>query len=315
VAIGDDRVYWPTKKWKTSPPQKQGMDPEIIGQISSHVKKKYPGTYGILIIRHGYIVYEEYFRGDEDDLRQLMCVTKSVTSTLIGIALNEGYLESVDQKLIDLFPDLLSADMNSQVNKITIRHLLTMSSGVELTSHDPSNMKLMRSYSSEPGLIFHYNDTEPQILSMIITKVTKLTALDFGKKYLFKPLGISNLRWEDIYGYTNGGQSLQLTLRDLAKIGYLYLTNGRWGKKQILSPDWVSESTRTQIDVPRDVWDYGYLWWTYQINAHRVFIASGGGAHRVYGIPDLDIIMVTYAAWDAGYDKMIEEFVIPAVRY
>jgi len=325
VAIGADRDYWPTKKWRTSSPEKQGMDPEILGQISSYVNEACPNPASVLIVRHGYIVFEEYYIGSEEDLSQLACITKSVTSALIGIAIKEGYLKTTDQKMIDFFPEFVSDDLNPQVNSITIRHLLIMSAGFGRDNLGIMNPDLIRDMCNhplqkEPGQEFSYSTTSSNLLSMIITKATGMTVLDFGNQYLFKPLGISNIRWEEAYGYTYGGLGLQLAPHDLAKIGYLYLNRGRWGKKQMLTPEWVAESTRGQIDVPKSQKvsneEYGYHWWVRSTGGHHSFFAWGAGGKFIYVIPDLDVVAVTttYAAIsDVKYLSIIDNYVVPSV--
>jgi len=327
VAISSDRDYWPTKNWKPSPPEKQGMEPEILGQISSYVKETCPNPGSVLIVRHGYIVFEEYFSGGEDDLIQLYCVAKSVTSALIGIALKEGYLKNIDQKMIDFFPEFVSDDLNPQVNNITIRHLLTMSAGFgrsDMGIMTPDLIKDMLNHplETEPGQEFSYNTTSSNILSMIITKATGMKALDFGNKYLFKPLGISTIRWEDASGYTYGGLGIQLTPRDMAKIGYLYLNNGRWGKKQILRHEWVAESTRLQIDVPKSQKaanaDYACHWWVRSTGGYHSYFAWGAGGKFIYVIPDLDIVAVTTTyetVSDLKYLSIIDNYVVPSVLH
>jgi CubicO group peptidase (beta-lactamase class C family) len=186
--------------------------------------------------------------------------------------------------MIEYFPEFEITDINSDANKITIRHLLTMSAGfgpddAGTTSPDQIKFMLNKFLKNEPGKIFAYNSTNAHLHSMMITKTTGLRALDFGKKYLFKPLGISNLQWYELSGYTVGGYGLQLTSRDMAKVGYLYLNKGRWNRRQILTQEWVEDSTRMQVKIPEEItgWvreymersvAYGYLWWVDITDGH-----------------------------------------------
>jgi CubicO group peptidase (beta-lactamase class C family) len=333
VASGADRDYWPTKNWRTSPPEQQGLDSGVLENMNAYVKEKLPLTSSVLVIRHGYIVFEEYYKGNKDDLRTLWSVTKSITSALIGIALKEGRLKSIDQKMIEHFPEFESADLNPDVNNITIRHLLTMSSGFGTNDLGTTNTKtieymLNQPLRSEPGKDFAYNSTNAHLLSMIITKTTGSTALDFGMKYLFKPLGISNLKWDDV-GYTMGGYGLKMTARDLAKFGFLYLNKGRWGKKQIVTQEWVQESTRMWVEIREETltgWGlewlerstkYGYLWYVDITGGHHSFFAEGAGGQFIHIIPDLDTIIVitTGQIWgsDSKYFSVIDNFVLPSV--
>jgi CubicO group peptidase (beta-lactamase class C family) len=164
---------------------------------------------------------------------------------------------------------------------------------------------------------------------MIITKTTGLKALDFGKKYLFKPLGISNLQWDEARGHSVGGWGLQLTSRDMAKIGYLYLNKGRWGRRQILTQEWVEESTQMQVKIPEEIpssWvrellerstTYGYLWWVDITGGHPSFFVVGHGGQFIHAIPDLDIVLVIttvpMGGSDSKYFAIIDDFVVPSV--
>lgn len=325
IAICNDRDYWPTKDWRSSPPEKQGMDSKMLGNINDYATEKLLNVSSALVVRHGYIVFEEYYIGSKEDLRALLHATKSITSALIGIALKEGYLKSIDQKMIDFFPEFVSADLNPDVNKITIRHLLTMTAGFGKDFYgtiNPNWIKdmLNKPLMSEPGKDFRYNATSNNILSMIITKATGMKSLDFGKKYLFQPLGISNIQWEEMYGYTYGGLGLQLTSHDMAKIGYLYLNDGRWGNKQILAPEWVEVSTHFQIKVPESQKDanedYGFQWYVFSTGGHHSYTAWGADGQFIYVIPDLDIVtVITGFSADAGsqYLSIIDNFVIPSI--
>jgi CubicO group peptidase (beta-lactamase class C family) len=257
-----------------------------------------------------------------------------VTSALIGIALGEGRIKSVDQKMIEYVPEFKSADINPDVNNITIRHLLTMSAGFGpddegTTIPDQIEFMLKQPLKNEPGKVFAYNSTNAHLLSLIITKTTGLKALDFGKKYLFEMLGISNLQWDEEYGHTVGGYGLQLTSRDMAKIGYLYLNKGRWGGSQILTQEWVEESTQMRMKIPEEIlsgWvrellehstTYGYLWWVDITGGHPSFFLVGFGGQFIHVIPDLDIVLVITTVQMGGpyskYFSLIDNFVVPSV--
>ena len=190
---GLDRDYWPTGEWRISPPEQQGMDPDALAKISAFVTANFPGMSSILVIRHGYIVPEEYYRGNQAELLELYCETKSVLSALIGSALQLDFISGLDQKLTDFFPEFESPEMVAQVKTICIRHLLTMSSGLAFSTSNPKKIpaELAFPLRHEPGARFFYNNTDPQMLSMIISKATGLNASDFAGKHLFKSLGIT----------------------------------------------------------------------------------------------------------------------------
>jgi CubicO group peptidase (beta-lactamase class C family) len=175
---------------------------------------------------------------------------------------------------------------------------------------------------AEPGKEFFYNSMSPQLLSTIITKTTGLKALDFGKKHLFEPLGISNAAWSDDWGYSNGAYGMLLSTPDLAKIGYLYLKGGIWDDKQVVPPEWIAESTRAHIQTrepPDEAWTYGYLWSVHPFRGHPGFVAYCPVCPSISVIPGLDLVVVitTSDPTDQGSEKylsIIEDYVIPSIR-
>jgi CubicO group peptidase (beta-lactamase class C family) len=317
--------YWPGFRWRDSEPEKQGMDPELLRQISDHVKKDLSGTTSVLVIRNGNIVFEEYYKGDKKTLRDAWSVTKSFTSALTGIAIEQGVLEGVDQKIIGFFPEFDTGELNPYVRDITIRHLLTMTSGFNETNYDTFILKEMKSMlesseQSPPGGPFIYGSSGPQLLSMVITKTTGKTLEEYGKQNLFDPLGITHYKWTTFYGYTFGDDGLQLRSRDMAKMGYLYLKQGRWKNKQLISPEWIHESTHYQVELPnaaRPEGSYGYLWYPNSTHGIYAFMAFGAGGQIIYVIPDLDLIIVITGENILGVWleplSIIDDYVVPAI--
>src|SRR6266404_7838846 len=255
---GSREVLWPTKSWPVSNPEEQGMDSASLARLIETV-----GTYkqdSLMIIRHGRIVAEAYYApyvaGISHDLRS---VTKSVVSTLTAIELKQGLLDSVDQPVLDLFPEkkILRVDENKRA--MTVQTLLDMTSGIEwkekaytpdetimqmYRSPDRTEFVLSQPMSSVPGSQFYYNSGNPYVLTALITKKTGQSAFDFVKKELFEPLGITSARWGrvDAQGVTDGEAGLFLSPHDMARIGYLYLHNGLWDGKQIIPASWVDRA-------------------------------------------------------------------------
>jgi CubicO group peptidase (beta-lactamase class C family) len=281
----------------------------------------------VLIVRNGRIVYELYARNDKEQLRDVWSVTKSVLSALIGIAINEGFIESIDTKMIEYFPEYSGSEINQEIKKISLRHLLTMSSGIaQEEMEEVSRAIFNRPLKNEPGKAFFYNNMGPHLLSIILTRSTGLTALDFAKKYLFGPMGIRDVSWSAtiLAGviYSQGGYGLRMTTRDLAKFGYLYLNNGMWEDKQIIPVDWVLNSSRLQIEVPKSSWyfmeKYGLLWWSRSTGNHPSFTALGTGGQYVYVVPDLDIVAVITTLYfdknETSYLPIIDNFIVSPSR-
>jgi len=324
---GNDTVaeYWPTEGWQTSPPETQNMNSEQLKQINEYVREKLPDTTSVLVVRNGYIVFEEYYQREKGDLRDLVGATKSITSALIGIAIQEGYVAGVDEKMISFFPEFDSEALYPQVREITIRHLLTMTAGfgpdvMGLAFPDKIQRMLESPLKSEPGQEFAFNSTACNILSMIITKTTGLMAEEFGEEYLFEPLGISNFEWSDMILFTFGHQGLRLTTQDMAKIGYLYLNEGMWDGSQIIPKEWIVESTKKQIEVfDTEQWigdGFGYQWWTLSVNGHSAYIAWGFDGQHICVIPDLDMV-IAITGGGGGFTKkylqIINNFILPSV--
>jgi CubicO group peptidase (beta-lactamase class C family) len=322
--------YWPTKEWRTSTPEAQDMDSTQLGKMNNFLENKCPAVRSVLVIRNGYIAFEKYYIGDANTTHTIYSVTKSITSALIGIALGKGYIKSIDQKMVTFFPEYASEITDSRLNKITIRHLLTMSAGFETDpGQGPPGMRtsFAQPIITEPGSHAAYNSGSSHLLSGIISKSTKMSTLEFGDKHLFKPLGIQKPVWrKGVDGYTRGGYGLWMRPRDMAKIGYLYVQNGVWDNNQIIPAKWIKESTQKhstiswfQKEVP-----YGYQWWIGSTNSsyfkgHSGFSAVGYGGQYIDVIPDLDIVIVaTSNTSGSGYkepkhNKIAASFIVPSV--
>jgi CubicO group peptidase (beta-lactamase class C family) len=290
------RDYWPTTGWRESTPDEQGMDPEHFKLLREHIKENLPHMRSVLVIRHGYLLFEEYYQGGPNDYQAVASVAKSVISALIGIALHKGYIKRLDQKVVDFYPEYVTPNTDPRMRDITLEHLLTMTSGLEQETDfgaDWFRSTLAQSVSSTPGQVFHYNDAAVHLLSGILTRTTHMTAREFGNTYLFQPLGIPLPPWEtDPQGNTVGGDGLSLRSREMAKIGYLYLNQGFWDGKQLVPADWVRATTQkhTAADILKA--DYGYLWWVTTVEGHGAYYAAGFGGQFIYVVPDVDLVVV-----------------------
>jgi len=237
----------------------------------------------------------------------MQSTTKSVSSILIGTLLQNGFLQDVDQKMVDLFSDYEIANLDSRKEAITLEHLLTMSDGMDWHEldypyTDPNN-SLGQMWNSadaiqhvldtpmrqEPGLSNSYNSGTSVLLGGVIEGTTGRDVLEYAQEQLFDPLGITDFRWDKTNGdhyHTDGG--LYLTPRDMARIGYLMLREGNWQGKQIISPEWVKQSTRSHYPLGEG-WGYGYQWW---ILPAGVFAATGHYEQLIYVVPETDMVVV-----------------------
>ena len=303
------REYWPTSGWKTSTPELQGMDSAKLMIADEFIQNRLPDAFSLLVVKNGYLVFEKYYSwGSAEKYAVVHSVTKSVTSALIGIALDKGYLKSVDQKLFEFFPEYITEESDPMKKEISLKHLLTMSAGFMWNDRGPSMWNWYSSSNwlksaiqlpleNHPGDVFNYNSSTSHLLSIILTKSTKTSTLDFAKKNLFDPLGMQSAFWrEDPQGYHIGGFGLGLSTRDLAKIGFLYLNNGYWDGQSIVSEYWVKESTDKQIQAFRHpiygAFDYGYQWWVKNIDGCNSFRAWGRRGQFIVVVPELDLVIV-----------------------
>ena len=296
--------------WKIASPESQGMNSTQLTKMFDYIGSKTQKLDSIIIVRNGYIVLEAYFSPNNKTTKHwLQSCTKSFTSALIGIAIDKGYIKNVDDNVLTYFTDKTFANTDSLKKEITIKHLLTMNSGIRWPQVGPNNISdrmgesadwvqfiLDQPMAKKPGTGFNYSNGDVHLLSAIVQKATNKTALEFGWEYLFKPLGIADVEWsEDPRGITVGCAAMKLKPRDLAKFGLLYLNNGLWEGKQLISSKWIAESFRkhstTYANTPNTF--YGYLWWVK--DGLNVYEAYGSGGIRIGVLPDLNIVTVTTA--------------------
>jgi CubicO group peptidase (beta-lactamase class C family) len=302
-----ERDYWPTKGWRISTPNTEGMDEAQLLKAIPYIIQNNLDIRSLLVVKNGYLVFENYYaQGMPDKYTTVHSVTKSITSALIGIAHHQGILPDLDQGLGELLPRYFKDGVYPQKADITLRHLLTMSSGVQPVKTKFKN-RMMIWYNSEdrvkffrdlpmmhpPGSTFNYCNASSHLLSVILTKKSGMSTEEFAQKHLFNPLGIKPFFWpRDNQGYTHGSGGVQLTARQMAKFGFLYLNKGMWDGKQVVPKKWVAESTSGLVQPDRR-YQYGYLWWVRPAAGHPSFRAWGHGGQFIVVVPDLDLVIVT----------------------
>lgn len=334
TASGIDRAYWPTENWEFKTPESQGMDSSTLDEISELIEYNNIIVDGIVIVRNGYVVYRESPSGFALNQRHMIqSCTKSFSSTLIGIALDMGLISSLDSSMLSFFPDRDIANVDERKERITLRHLLTMSPGWDWHEHDfpythpnntlgqmwgavdPIQYILDRPMSREPGVLHAYNSGTSMLLGAIIEEVSGIDAKTFAAQYLFQPLGIEDIQWiklKDAY-HTDGG--LYMKVDDMARFGYLFLNNGTWDGQQIVSSDWVFEASKKHYQVSTSNIGYGFQWWT--IDGSSVYQASGHYDQKIYVAPDHDLVVAIIAnvADEDPHitDKIMFEFILPSI--
>ncbi|HSA94751.1 MAG TPA: serine hydrolase [Acidobacteriota bacterium] len=294
---------WPTAGWRTGLPEEFGFDPLKLAEGLRAIREKGLDLHSVALVRHGVMFLDAVFYPyDGRALHDQASVTKSITTALIGIAADRGLLK-LDDPALSFFPGRAVANRDAAKERITVRHLASMSSGLDCTAAgDEQTLKEMqrspdyvqfvldRKMIAEPGARFVYCSPGMHLLSAILQKATGMTALEFARQNLFEPLGITDVIWPaDAQGVNHGWGDIHLHPYDTAKIGLLWLRRGEWEGRQIVSRAWVESSTRTQIKTGRDD-DYGYGWWI--TDDKGAFAAIGRGGQRIQVWPDIDAILV-----------------------
>ncbi len=278
----------------------------IISDIESGV---YGDTHSLIVCSQGERLVENYFEGfNSDSLHYMYSVTKSVASMAVGIALDEGLIESLDTRLLDLFPEYEGSidALDNRKNEITIEDVLTMSAGFQwdewtysyLDSRNDANQLIQDGdmikavldlpMAHEPGSVYRYNSGLSIMLGGIIKQVSGQNIEEYLTEKLFRPLGISRWRWERGFSdldNINSGWGLHLLPRDMEKLGRLFLNEGEWQGEMLIDADWVKASTANQIS------NYGYQWWI----SNDFYSARGWGGQMIIVYPSRDLVIVTTA--------------------
>jgi CubicO group peptidase (beta-lactamase class C family) len=266
------------------------------------------GLTDLVIIHHGSVVTDWHSAG-KDRVNFIFSCTKSVLSAIIGIAIDRHFISSINQPIRDYFPELPELNPDPRFPNITLRHLLTMTSGINwppmnravgmhrqmVASDDWVEFVLKKPLAYEPGVRFNYNDGGSHLLSAVLTRATKMSALAFSYQYLFPFLHISKAKWKENHGVNLGGTGLHLYAMDMAMFGYLYLKGGKIGADQVVSQEWVQESTRIQAEGhPEWFGNYGYHWWVSPQEHNRrvdMFFALGAHGQYIFVIPSKDLVV------------------------
>lgn len=294
--VVNGQTFWPTTGWREALPETQGIDSQVLLQA---LEQRPPGLHSLLVIRHGYVVLDSYFYPFTPGLiHDAASVTKSITSAIVGIAVDKGLIKTSQPA----FPN----------SKVTVENLLTMTPGLECGfkpgEQELAEMKLSANWVDyathlpvkyDPGSKFGYCSPGFHLLSSIVSTAAKMSELEFGRKYLFAPLGMKDIVWPgDPQGVTHGWGNSHFYPRDFAKIGYLYLHGGQWEGKQVLSADWIKRSISHHSDASANV-GYGYGWWLYNEQQPRSYEANGRGGQKIMVLPEQDMIVVMTGG---GYD-------------
>lgn len=311
-----ERAYWPTESWKRASPESAGFDSEKLLSILRSHDLAAIGLDSLIIIRNGAILVELYRYPNRPEIpHNVNSVTKSFISTAYGIALDRDLVGGVDSKALDCFPEYAERETDPRKKRLTIADFLTMRTGQNWNENASANMENsfdVMIYSDnwidfildipmmmDGGTAFDYNSGASHVISAILERATGGTEA-FTREALFEPIGISGYRWKkDPQGIPAGGYGLSLKSEDLARLGFLFLNDGAWDGRQIVSRRWVREATRARTKTTgsfNSTWEYGYQWW---IDPDRVsYSAQGYGGQYIFVVPKLDLVIVTTADID-----------------
>jgi len=292
--------------WPVATPESQGFDSGVLAELLEHVRARGLPLHNLLVIRRGQLILDaSLYPYSPEGPHDVASVTKSITSLLIGIAIDKGLLESVRQPVVSLLPAAVRGTPDARRRAMTVEHLLTMTSGLDC-GFEPGERELAAMRRSDdwpafalalpmrapPGTQYAYCSCNNHLLSAILSARTGGSALAFARTHLFDPLGISTASWPaDNQGRTHGWGDLHLFPKDLARIGELYRNGGIWNGRRILSESWVGQSTQPHVRV-RDGVGYGYSWWINTAREPAIYEAVGRGGQRVAVVPDKELVIV-----------------------
>ena len=256
-----------------------------------------------MIEKDGTVLHEEYQNGmSRKTTTNIKSASKSVLSLLVGIAIDKGYIESVDQTIGEFFPDYFAQNPNPKKESLTIKNLLTMRSGLETTSFQNYGRWVLsdnwvthaldQPFEEEPGGRMVYSTGTSHLLSVILSRATGMSTQAFANEHLFGPMNIRVGGWDrDPQGFYMGGNNLALSPLSLLKIGRLVLNKGTYEGKQFVPASWVSDATHIYTRSNYNDYDYGYMWWQRQVAGQTVIFAWGNGGQYIMLLPDFNTVI------------------------
>jgi CubicO group peptidase (beta-lactamase class C family) len=347
--------------WPTASPDSVGLDGARLCGIAARLKETEANVHAVVIVRHGKLVFEQYFAGYDEPWGQddgphnfdattrhdMRSASKSVISLLVGIAIDRKLIASADEPVVKFFPEY-AAVRSPGWDRVTLRHLLTMSSGMQWDENrdwkdpkndephlgnetDPARYILSKPIAAPPDTVWTYNGGGTDLLGNIIERVAGKPLEAFARETLFEPLGISDWEWMK---YGNGkvasAVGLRVRPRDAAKIGQLVLNRGAWGRRQIVSPEWIEQSVRPRfqaIGYFSGLFFYGQQWWLgrslvqeKEVKEVKWVAAMGAGGQRIFIVPDLDLVVMTTSGLyfqprqgDGALD-ILTNYILPSIR-
>ena len=315
-----------TDKWAVAAPESVGLANAALCPMVKWLNDSKENVHAVLVARHGTLVFEQYFSGSDEAWGRPLgniafgpevrhderSATKSIIALLLGIAIDRGLIKSIDEPVLSFFPEY--ADLRTpEKDRITLRHLVTMSAGLEWheldipytsaansenrmdAASDPYRFALEQPVVAPPGEIWNYNSGATELVAAVVKKAAGKPVDEFARELLFEPLGIADVEWpKDAHGNVIAAGALRLRPRDLAKIGQLVLQRGNWRGTEVVPASWIDAATTPQINgFGTDF--YGYFFWLGRSNEIRWAAAVGLGGQRLFIVPELDLVVAMNA--------------------
>ncbi|MCL2013573.1 MAG: beta-lactamase family protein [Oscillospiraceae bacterium] len=299
----------PDNSWKFDTPENRGANGELFEQL--HKQLAGLDINAFVTVKDGYII-DEYYKNefDENSVFRYNSCTKGVSAALIGIAVEQGYIENIDVPLTKYFPQAAEAE-DKRKQKITIRHLLEHSSGVRWPEYSSDMFRRLRDsknwveffweqpMEAAPGEVFAYNTGGSHLLTVIIQKATGKTAYDFARENIFTHIGMDSVEWRtDPQGYTDGGNGIEMTARDAARFGQLHLDSGQWRGTRIIPKKWVRDTVKPLAKAQPNTSKYGYQWWIKPLGKTKKYDAYyswGYAGQYIIVVPELNLVTAANA--------------------
>ncbi|MNK64989.1 6-aminohexanoate-dimer hydrolase [compost metagenome] len=316
-------------------PEDLDTDPASLDEADTTILRKYPRMHSFLVVRRGKLIYEKYYNGHQiASLNDLRSATKSFMSVLIGIATQRGEMLDLDSPIWKLVSKYAPHRPDPLWGTITLRHLLTMTSGLYWETGSKLGERFIHRFHKSRSLArfilrlpvqeerlgtFQYRSTDSHMLSVLLTEMTGFSAFSYAQSHLFGHLGIHHAGWSaSAEGHTMGHIGLSLTSRDMAKFGQMCLNGGLWEGTRVVSEEWLQQSFAPQSEPYFGYGRYGYQWWSGTEDGVHFTYAHGHGGQQIILIPSLDAAVVFTA--DSAVSRwrnprqLLLNCVIPAMR-
>ena len=308
-------------------------DTSVVSRVFDEADR-IPSVRSLLIQKNGELLAGRYFDGDRPGRkRNTKSASKSIISLLAGIAIEKGYIRSVDDSISTYLPGYFEDIEDPEKRSITIKDLLTMRAGLEttsfhnygawVTSNDWVRYTLDQPMVDRPGGDMVYSTGISHLLSVIISEASGMSTRQFAQEYLFDPLDIRPGGWDrDPDGHYMGGNNLALAPADLLKIGQMILNGGSWQGRQIINKEWLADSFSTYTRSNYNPYDYGYMWWNREVAGYKTYFAWGYGGQYLFLIPELDGVVVVMSSLAGATQRreykepvfrLLRELIIPGL--